>query len=143
VEMDATHNLPQLQSSPASFYTVKEFQSPSSFLSESDFEGFTDDDNPGRQSSTTANAASPLENASLLTAPPTFNLDGSLRLFTSLEDALSYCQSWARDHGYAVRKCRSKSRPKEKTAYKVYIKCEYAEKKQAIKVSDQFRSRKD
>lgn len=96
MEMDVTHNLPQLQSSPASFYTVKEFQSPSSFLSESDFEGFTDDDNLGRQSSTpSANAVSPLENASLLTAPPTFNLDGSLRLFTSLEDALSYCQSWA------------------------------------------------
>jgi hypothetical protein len=93
MEMDATYNLPQLQSSPASFYTVKEFQSPSFFLSKSDFEGFTDDDNPGRQSSTPANAASPLENASLFTAPPTFNLNGSLRLFTSLKDALSYCQS--------------------------------------------------
>lgn len=42
-----------------------------------------------------------------------------------------------------MRKCRSKSRPKEKTAYKVYIECECAGKKQATKVPDQYRSRKD
>ena len=77
--------------------------------------------------------------ATSLRAPPTCYPDGSIRSFTSLDDGVSFCQSWARDHGYAVRKCRNKSRGKEKVIYKVYIECECAGKKQGTKIPEQYR----
>jgi hypothetical protein len=106
----------KIESSPTSFHTVQEFQSPSFFPSWSDFEGFSDDDNwPLQSSSLSSNAALPSVPLTALAAPPINNPDTSLRTFLSSEDALSFCQSWARDHGYAIRKCRTKSRRKEKT----------------------------
>jgi hypothetical protein len=116
--MDATYDLPLSQSSPTSFHTVQEFRSPASLPSWSDFAGFSDDDNgPLRNSSPSSYTDLLSIPATSLTAPPTCYPDGSIRSFTSLDDGVSFCQSWARDHGYAVRKCRNKSRGKEKVIY--------------------------
>jgi len=141
----------QLQSSPTSFHTVPEFQSPSPFPSISDFKGFTDDDADLPSIPTTAPTAPTASTAptvstvptTALAAPPIYNADASLRTFLSSEDALSYCQSWARDHGNAIRKCRTKSRRKEKTIYKIYFECECAGKKQGSKVPKKYRVQKD
>lgn len=165
----------QMESSPTSFHTVKEFQSPSSFPSWSDFEGFSDSDNCPLQSSSLSSTAlvapstppttpapplipttaptppsisptaptPPSIPPTALAAPPTYNLDNSLRTFPSSEDTLSFCQSWARDCGYAIRNRRTKSRRKEKTVYKIYFECECAGKKQGSKIPEQYRIRKD
>ncbi len=142
--MYVSNNITQIPSSPTSFHTVQEFQSPSSFLSQSEFEGFLDDCNSPRQSSSTSSdiASVPIPSA-LLTSPPIYNPDGSSKKFTSLQDALTYWQSWAQDHSYAVRKNRSKSRGIEKIIYKVYIQCECAGKKRGSTIPKQFRIRKD
>ena len=133
---------PSSPSSPTSFHTAQEFRTPSSFPSRSEFEGFSDDDTVSLRTST---VKSPPPELAPLLAPPTCNADGSVKTFPSLQAALSYCQNWARDHGYAIRKCRTKckGRGKEKILYKVYIECECAGKKQATKVPEQFRVRKD
>src|SRR2546423_5234211 len=120
---------------------MAEFLSSSST---SEFEGFSDEDNGSSQRSSPKSYADPiLSPPNLLAAPPTSNPDGSLRTFASLEAALSYCQTWARDHGYAVRKCRTKTRGKERVLYKVYIECECAGKKRGTEVPTQYRVRKD
>jgi hypothetical protein len=122
IEMDVSDNIPQIQSSPTSFHTVEEFQSPSSFPSYSEFEGFSDKDNWPPQSPTYDTAPAPARKDSFI-PPPTCDI------FPTLEDALLSCQSWARDHSYAIRKNRNKTRRKTNTIYKVYIKYEYAGKK--------------
>jgi len=142
--MDASSNPTQMQSSPTSFHTVQEFKTPSSFPSLSDFEGFSDDDNWPVQSPTLSSHATPPSSASAsLAPPPTHDLDGSLKTFASMEDALAFWQSWAADHDYAVRKHRSKSRSKEQIIYKVYVECECAGKKRGTKIPEQYRIRKD
>ena len=147
--MSLVNNNAQFQSSPSSFHTVQEFRTPSPIPSLSEFEGFSDNDNWPHHTSTSELPASPTPpstappSTALLTPPPTCNPDGSIKTFTSLEAALSYCQSWALDHGYAVRRYRTAFRGKEKTLYKVYIECECAGTKQGTKVPDQYRVRKD
>jgi hypothetical protein len=133
-----------MESSPTSFHTVQEFQSPPSFPSYSEFEGFSDDDNWTLQTlAPDSDRAPDSQPAALLAAPPTCNSDGSLRTFPSLEEAFSFCQTWARDQGYAIRKYRNKSRGKDKVVYKVYIQCECAGKKQGSNIPDKYRIRKD
>ena len=134
----------QFQSSPTSFHTVQEFQSPSSFPSISDFEGFTDDDAgiPSMPTTALTPPIAPTQSTTTLAPPPIHNPDTSLRTFLSSKDALLYCQTWARDHGYAIRKSRTKTRRKENAIYKIYFECECAGKKRASKIPDQFRVRK-
>ena len=121
---------------------MQEFRTPSPIPSLSEFEGFLDNDNWPHHTSTSELPASPAPPSTappstvLLILLPTCNPDGSIKTFISLEAALSYYQSWALDHGYAVRRYRTVFRGKEKTLYKVYIEYEYVGTKQGIKVPD-------
>jgi len=142
--MDASSNPTKMQSSPTSFHTAQEFRTPSSFPPLSDFEGFSDDDNWPVQSTTLSSYTTPPSSASAsLAPPPTHDPDGSLKTFASMEDALAFWQSWTADHGYAVRKHRSKSRSKKQVTYKVYVECECAGKKRDTKIPVQYRIQKD
>ena len=86
---------------------------PVSSPASSEFEGFLDDDAiptgslPLLAPPPTCNT--PTESLPRpLAPPPTSNADGSVKSFPSLETAFLYCQTWGRDHGYAIRKCRTK-----------------------------------
>src|SRR5271156_167935 len=122
---------------------------PVSSPASSEFEGFLDDDAiptgslPLLAPPPTCNT--PTESLPRpLAPPPTSNADGSVKSFPSLETAFLYCQTWGRDHGYAIRKCRTKRKGKAPALiYKVYIECECASKKRSTKTPDQYRVRKD
>ena len=115
---------------------------PVSSPASSEFEGFLDDDAiptgslPLLAPPPTCNT--PTESLPRpLAPPPTSNADGSVKSFPSLETAFLYCQTWGRDHGYAIRKCRTKRKGKAPALiYKVYIECECASKKRSTKTPE-------
>jgi len=141
--MSQHDNIANLQSSPASFYTARESASLPSSPSFSDFSGFSDHEVTNlRESSIPSAASASLPPLQSLAPPPEYNSEGEKRSFTSLEVATVYVQSWAKDHGYGIRRCRLTKRGKLNTTIRAYFQCEWAGAPRITKIASPFRIRK-
>ena len=142
--MSQSISLENQQSSPASFTTAKE---PESFPFSLSFSGFSDfsgcEDTASPPSSVPLPSSSTSQPFEALTPPPEYDSKGGKMSFTSLEAATLYLQTWARDHGYRIRRCRLKKKGKQTIIIRAYFECEYAGEPRIIKIPLSFRIRKN